>query len=236
MIPHVASPLVWSAAIGVGLLMGVRHAFEPDHLMAVATMVTRERRAGAALRLGASWGVGHTVSLLVVAALLSLARQSLPSGADLVLELAVAVMIFGLGLRALLEARRLAGPEPALSHQHGTLSHRHPAGAEHEHVGRFALARGPLAVGMVHGLAGSGALTAAAGAAFTTVPDLVTFVLLFGLGSTLGMAAVAGLAAWPLAHLVRSPRTMATLTGATGLAAVVFSVAWGSPLVAALLH
>ncbi len=67
----------WLTAVGLGLVVGLRHAFEPDHLVAVATMVARERNPQSAMRLGASWGVGHTLALLVIGAGLAVARQAM---------------------------------------------------------------------------------------------------------------------------------------------------------------
>jgi len=228
------SSAVWSTAVGVGLVVGLRHAFEPDHLMAVATMVTRERSAAEAVRLGASWGLGHTASLLALVALLSAARGTMPEALGTLVEVGVAAMILWMGVQALRDARRMAARGPIEHHRHGLVAHRHAAGADHVHLGSLALARRPLGVGLVHGLAGSGALTAAATSALPGLPEQLIFVLLFGLGSTAGMAVVSGLAGWPLERLVASPRTMTGLSAVTGLAAVAFALVWGAPLAAGL--
>lgn len=228
-----SSPTSWlplAAATGLGLAIGLRHALEPDHLMAVATLVARERGLGAAVRLGASWGVGHTLALLALGSVLIAARLAVPAGLDTLFELAVVTMIFVMGLRALVDAWRLNRDGRVALHRHGDVRHVHATAGAHLHIGGVALATRPLLVGLVHGLAGSGALTAMAIAGLPSWPEQLAFMLLFGLGSALGMAAVTGAAGWPLARLARTRGALPGLSAATGLAAIVFSVAWSAPL------
>lgn len=104
-----------------------------------------------------------------------------------------------------------------------------PAGAamvaeRHVHVGPFVLARRPLVVGIVHGLAGSGALTALAVANLPTAVTQVAFIVMFALGSTVAMAGFSGFAGWPLARLARAPRSMAALSMASGLISIALGV------------
>lgn len=231
---QIAGP--WLAAAGLGLLVGLRHAFEPDHLMAVATLVSRERSVGAAARLGASWGVGHSVSLLTAGSLLAVLRVAMPIGLTSLLEAGVAVMVTGMGIRALRESWRMASGGPSQWHAHGGSRHIHATNGEHVHIGTWTLARRPLLVGIVHGLAGSGALTALALASLPTLPAQVGFIFVFGVGSAAGMAAVAGAAGWPVARLARTRLAMASLSAATGTAAVAFGVAWGMPLLRNLVQ
>ncbi len=86
----------------------------------------------------------------------------------------------------------------------------------------------------MHGLAGSGALTALAVATLPTVPAQLGFMVVFGLGSTIGMAAVAGIAGWPLARMVQTRLAMAALSGGAGLAAITVGMLWGFPLLVRL--
>ena len=229
----IAAP--WLVATGLGLLVGLRHAFEPAHLMAVATLVSRERSPLAAARLGVSWGVGHTVSLMAVGSLLAAARLAVPGPVETAFEVAVALMVVAMGVRALHEAWRVAAEGPVVSHVHGARVHAHASSGHHLHIGPWTLARRPMAVGLVHGLAGSGALTAMAVASLPTLPAQIGFMFVFGLGSALGMAVVAGLAGWPIVRVARTRPAMASLSAATGAAAVLFGLWWGAPLVWHLL-
>ena len=145
----------------LGSLLGMRHALEPDHLTAVSTLMTSsagERSRFRAAMLGASWGVGHTLSLMIVGAALVLLRAEMPPRVADLFELFVAVMLVGLGVRAIAMAVRQGPIGPTHTHHHGHVVHRHAGVTPHVHVGRWTLARRPLLVGAVHGLAGSGAV------------------------------------------------------------------------------
>jgi hypothetical protein len=188
---------------GLASLLGMRHALEPDHLAAVSTLVTDERHTGRAALLGVCWGLGHTLSLIMVGAVLVALRAEMPPSVAGVFELFVAVMLIGLGLRAIYLAARQGVIGPPRVHQHGDRVHVHRGTPAHVHIGAWTLARRPLLVGAVHGLAGSGALTALV---LTTLPSTaarLTYMMVFGLGSTAGMAALSGLLGWPLARVGR---------------------------------
>ena len=218
----------------LGSLLGMRHALEPDHLAAVSTLVTGERSGYKAAMLGACWGLGHTVSLLVVGTGLVLLRAEMPARVADGFEFCVALMLVGLGLRAIYLAARQgpAGPVArAPARRHGcTCISGAPA---HIHIGAWTLARRPLLVGAVHGLAGSGALTALVLATLPSTAARLTYMAVFGLGSTLGMAALSGLLGWPLArvgsHRAAGARGCRSPSAASS---TVLGVVWGYPLVA----
>jgi hypothetical protein len=96
------------------------------------------------------------------------------------------------------------------------------------HVGRLTLARRPLIIGIVHGLAGSGALTALVLATLPTPIARVTYITLFGLGSSLGMAALSGLLGWPLARLGDHGRTMRIVSLIVGCLSTALGIMWGA--------
>ena len=220
----------------LGTLLGMRHALEPDHLAAVSTLVAGDRgeRRSAAF-LGVCWGLGHTLALVVVGAVLVVLRTEMPARAADLFELGVAIMLIALGVRAIVRAIRQGGSGPVATHHHGGIVHRHPAAADHVHVGALTLARRPLLVGIVHGLAGSGALTALVLATLPSVGARITYMALFGLGSTAGMAALSGLLGWPLARVGTNHRTFRAVSIAVGCVSTALGVAWGAPLVARLL-
>jgi hypothetical protein len=214
-------------AVALGLLVGARHAFEPDHLAAVGTLVADARGPMRAAWLGAAWGLGHTMALGVVACLLALLGSALPANIERVLELGVAVMLLVLGARGIVQAVRDHRRGPAFTHAHGTAAHAHGGADQHVHVAGRTLAVRPFVIGVVHGLAGSGALTALATATFTDVRSRLAYVLLFGAGSVLGMAAISGLAGWPLAQLTRAPRTHRAFSVLVALSAIATGAVWG---------
>jgi hypothetical protein len=214
---------------GLGSLLGMRHALEPDHLAAVSTLVSQERNGFRAAWLGVCWGIGHTLALVVVAVALIVLRAELPAAAANLFELLVAAMLIALGVRAIVIASRQGGAG-AHRHGHGFAVHTH-GGAAHVHIGGWTLARRPLIIGAVHGLAGSGALTALVLATLPTTTARLTYMALFGVGSTLGMAVVSGLLGWPLARLGANQSVARAVSLTVGCVSTLLGVWWGLSIV-----
>ena len=200
-------------AIVLGILVGLRHAFEPDHLTAVSTLVGETHSAQHGALLGVLWGVGHTISLVAVGVTLALVNATLPARAGMAFELGVALMLLLLGARAIAVATR------------GHASHAHtpmPAGRRP----RWR----PLAVGLVHGLAGSGALTAIVFAQLSGSAARIAYMVLFGAGSIAGMAIASGVAGATLQILACSNEVRRRIALATGVVSIVIGLSWGIPL------
>jgi hypothetical protein len=228
-------------AIGylLGLAQGMRHALEPDHVAAVSTMVAEQRSPGSSVRFAVAWGAGHGLTLLVVGAFLFLARGEMPARLSDLFELAVGCMLIALGLRALVLAARTGRSGPLTYHRHGTEEHVHHHAGDHLHVlrvQRWAFARRPLVVGLIHGLAGSGALTAMVMARFPSLFAGVGFVALYGVGAMCGMAALAGVAGVPLARLAKRPAAQSVLLALTGVVSIGLGGVWSWPLLGRLFE
>ncbi len=225
----------------LGSLLGMRHALEPDHLTAVSTLVTSSpepaggRSSVRAAMLGASWGVGHTLSLVAVGAVLVLLRAEMPARVADLFELSVAIMLVALGVRAIVIAVRQGPAGPPHAHHHGHVVHSHAGAAPHVHLGRWTLARRPLLVGAVHGLAGSGALTALVLATLSSTAARITYMTLFGIGSTAGMAVLTGVLGWPLARIGASRAMLRALSIVVGCVSIGLGLFWGYPLTSRLL-
>jgi hypothetical protein len=209
----------------LGVLLGMRHALEPDHLTAVSLLVARRRNPAAGLVVGAVWGVGHTLALFAVGCVLALVGRHLPPHTAGGFELLVAAMLVALGARAIANAWSARAPRAVAA---GT-SPDAPAPSD-----RAPLQ--PLIVGMIHGLAGSGALTALVVARLPTAFTRLLYIALFGAGSAIGMACLTGLAGWPLARMSRSsPRLLRGVTGAAGAISLLLGSFWGWSAVRALM-
>jgi hypothetical protein len=208
----------------LGLLLGMRHALEPDHLAAVSTMIAARGNPRSGAVLGAFWGIGHTLALFAVGCVLAAVDARLPSSLADGFELLVAAMLVALGGRAIARAMSVrARGEP------GGASAAAAAGA-------WALGGQPLAVGVVHGLAGSGALTALAIASLPTLGTRLLYIGLFGLGSLAGMASLTGIAGWPLSRIDRNGVAFRWLSAGTGAISVCLGVGWGWSSMHRLLH
>ena len=218
------------AGMLLGLLVGLRHAFEPDHLTAMATLVTETRdvRRGAAL--GALWGLGHTISLVVVGAVLIALGSVLPTRVAIAFELAVSGVLILLGVRAVARAWREGLIGPTRPHAHGGRGHVHPGPDQHVHLGRWTLAWRPLAVGLVHGLAGSGALTALVFAQLPSTAERIAYISVFGIGSIVGMAAASAFVGASLGVVQRGHRGQRWLALGAGALSIGLGIAWSVPL------
>lgn len=225
----------WLAAASFGFIVGVRHAFEPDHLVAIATLTAGERSARNALSVGVSWGIGHATSLFILGSALTVLQTIMTDTIGAAFEAFVAVMLLAIGVDAVRRGWRHGRAGNRIQHHHRGRAHAHATTGPHFHFGPLAVARRPLIVGLAHGLAGSGALTALALSALPTVFVRVIFILLFGLGSTAAMAIVAGLAGWPLATLMQRPKATALLHVATGVAAIIVGATYARTSIVALL-
>src|SRR5204863_1013062 len=183
------------AISGIGLLLGFRHAFEPDHLAAVSTLATRPgARLWSAARLGLVWGVGHTATLAVVVVVILVLGLEVPARLWPAAELLVAALLVLLGSVVLwryargrwhMHAHSHAGSVEPHIHLH---SHAHECGHAHSHARPDA--RRSLGFGIAHGLAGSGAIAALLVAAAPDTASRVLYFATFGGGTILGMLLV----------------------------------------------
>ncbi|MGI8739774.1 MAG: urease accessory protein [Gammaproteobacteria bacterium] len=192
----------------LGFLIGMRHAVEADHVAAVATLATRSRSIADAVRQGAIWGLGHTLTLLAVGSIVLLLNAVVPERAAQALEFAVGVMLVGLGfdvLRRMLKARihfhthrHADGAEHFHAHAHDPEADHDPAHHNHEHARGFPFRA--LFVGLMHGMAGSAALILLTLETVSSPAVGITYIALFGVGSIAGMAALSVVIAVPLRY------------------------------------
>jgi len=222
-------PLVRIAAsAGLGTLLGMRHALEPDHIAALSVLLTGERSVRKAAWLGVYWGIGHTLTLLAAGTLLVVLRAEMPLVATDVLAGVVVLMLIGFGSRAIYLAASGVQPKPTHTHVHGAKS-----GAAS--IGPWTLASRPLLVGAVHGLAGSGALTALVMATIPSMGARLMYLATFGVGSTLGMAALSGLLGWPIARVGTHGVVARSVSLVVGAISIMLGLYWGYPLLGSLL-
>jgi ABC-type nickel/cobalt efflux system permease component RcnA len=222
------------AVLALGFLLGLRHAFEPDHLAAVSTLATRAGRLRDAARLGAAWGVGHTASVAAVALLVVALGVHLPQRVATGAELLVALLLVGLGGSVLWRYAR--GRWHMHFHAHDGASHlhlhSHAHNPAHTHGHPQGDARRSLGLGLAHGMAGSGAVLVLVVAATPTAALQLTYVGAFGVGTITGMlAATTALGVVIRAASRRGERWATALHLGAATASVIVGVMLGLSLV-----
>jgi ABC-type nickel/cobalt efflux system permease component RcnA len=223
-----------TAVLGLGLVFGLKHATEADHVVAVSAIVSEHRNLWRAALVGGLWGAGHTASLVVVGAVVLALRVAVPEKIASWLEFGVALMIVGLGANALVRASRGRTQMHLHRHAHDGLAHTHvhfhetggahaDRAARHTHaVSRVGVK--PLLVGAMHGLAGSAALTLIVLTQIKSFALGLLYLTVFGVGSVGGMLLMSGLIGLPFAL---GARRFSRLSYALQTCAGALSIAFG---------
>jgi len=245
--------------LALGFFLGMRHATDADHVIAVTAIVARQRTAQSALLVGAAWGLGHTLTILIVGGGIVLFGWVIPERLGLSFELGVAVMLIVLGIANLGSLRGLIAETLAAArtgrmvhshpHAHGDYVHTHPHGHDpeaHPHgpqqtpvagldrrFGRLAgyrLVR-PLVVGIVHGLAGSAAIALLVLPTIQNPEWALLYLLVFGAGTIGGMTLITWAIAVPLGYVATpSGPTRGRLVAALRIASGLISICFGGYL------
>jgi high-affinity nickel-transport protein len=200
--------------LAVGFFLGMRHATDPDHVIAVTTIVSNQRNSMRAALIGAFWGVGHTLTIFVVGAGIILFNLEIPVRIGLSMEFSVAVMLMILGVLNVTGFLRSMPADPTHTHDGETVVHSHPHSHgsvihSHPHVHQldghkpdnvplgwmdrvfgtsllYQYLR-PFVVGVVHGLAGSAAVALLVLTTIRNVHWAIAYLLIFGVGTIAGM-------------------------------------------------
>ena len=236
--------------VALGFFLGMRHATDPDHVIAVTTIVSRQRSIRQAALIGVLWGLGHTITILIVGSAIILFGLVIPPRIGLTMEFSVGLMLILLGILNLSGIMRwitdsitpLESGQHSHPHGHGDYVHAHPHGhvpEKHGHaeeatpvgwmdrnfgrLGLYQVVR-PLAVGVVHGLAGSAAVALLVLTTIRVPSWAVFYLLLFGLGTVAGMMLITAAIAVPFKF---SESRFSRLNRGLGLVSGLVSVAFG---------
>jgi high-affinity nickel-transport protein len=189
--------------VALGFLLGIRHALDPDHVVAISTIATRAPSFRSSAMIGSLWGMGHTLTLLAVGGSLVVMRSQLSARTALAMEFGVAVMLIALGVITLASASR-TDPLPPTT------------------------AARPVVVGMVHGMAGSAAIALLVLATVSNTAVGILYLFLFGIGTIAGMIGVTATVVIPATQFMTrvglSPRAIALAAGTLSVGFGVFMV------------
>src|SRR5882724_10724173 len=214
--------------IALGFFLGMRHATDPDHVIAVTTIVSRQRSIRHAALIGVLWGMGHTITILVVGSAIILFGLVIPPRVGLTMELSVGLMLILLGILSLSGIMRWIKETvtPFQPGQHGHAEDATPVGWMDRTFGRLGFYQvvRPLAVGIVHGLAGSAAVALLVLTTIRVPSWAVLYLLVFGIGTVAGMMLITAAMAVPFAF---SESRFAVLNRGLGMASGLLSLAFG---------
>lgn len=213
------------AILGLGFMLGVRHSLDADHVAAVSTLVSQQRRMARSCLLGILWGAGHTVALLVAGMSVIAFKMTITPEMERGLEIMVAcvlIILAGRVIRKSFGGLMLHRQE----HSHGGFSHDHPhfhVGVEpcEEHDHLFHVGGQSLLIGVLHGLAGSAALMLLVLTAMPSLLGGLLYIFVFGIGSTGGMLLLSGFIGIPFrltaGHSKMAHTIIQTLMGGASL-------------------
>jgi len=212
--------------LAFAFLLGIKHAIEPDHVVAVSTIASVSKRLWRAALTGVFWGIGHTATLFAAGFALYFVKEKISenSGWAMSLEMLVGVMLVYLGVSALITFGR---DIHAHKHRHGDESHSHfhfrcERGA-HEHRHRASYGKSML-IGFVHGLAGSAAMALLAMSQAKTITGMLAYILVFGAGTVAGMLLCTTVVGIPFVLTAHRKRVNGWLTAATGAISAVYGL------------
>ncbi|MGI0063722.1 MAG: high frequency lysogenization protein HflD [Nitrosopumilaceae archaeon] len=215
-----------------GFLIGLLHAFEPDHVVTVATQnskslqknslsLFRQISSGAIKSsiLGALWGAGHTSSLVLVSLLIFVFSMNIPIEMLDNFEFGVGLMLVALGFFTYLN-RKLVGEKHIHNHTHDGVTHTHP----HAHDKAHRHGHKSYIIGCIHGLAGSGSLVVLALSTLHDLQTILSFVLVFGIGSIVGMMLISSVIGLPFSLTLYSERINKILRYLVGSISIIIGV------------
>jgi sulfite exporter TauE/SafE len=219
--------------LGLGLAIGLEHAFEPDHVAAVSTQVSKGKYSKKPVKqilkksitkssiLGAIWGAGHTTTLVLIGLLVYALGITIQEQVFSGLEFIVGLMLVFLGITTILNKKiiRFKHKHPH-KHEDGTihLEEHHHVDSEHKHGHKSYV------IGLIHGLAGSGSLVVLTAVTLDNIGMALGFILIFGIGSMVGMAMIGGLMGFPFALVGKISKIQKIFRYVAGLFSLVIGI------------
>lgn len=165
------------SVLALGFILGIRHAMEPDHMIAVSTIASQSKKLWQASLAGVFWGIGHTVTLFVIGLIFIVMKNDIPEKWSLTLEFLVGIMLVYLGIAAMLSIRKKHNHSDHLHHENNIQLTKVKKGTYYK----------SLFIGFIHGIAGSGAMVLLTMSTVDTVWQGALYMIVFGFGTVMGM-------------------------------------------------
>jgi sulfite exporter TauE/SafE len=203
----------------LGFILGMKHALEPDHIIALSTIASRSKSLWRSSLTGVFWGIGHTSTLFVIGLLLIILKLELSLKLSMSLEFLVGIMLVYLGFSTVISFRRKK--IHIHEHQHEGIPHNH-FHEKHEHIHfNFSYLKSSM-IGMIHGLAGSAAMVLLVMSTVSSVWKGIVYILVFGLGTVISMLMVTTILGLPFVLSTKKLKLNSKLILATGALSILF--------------
>src|SRR4051812_4687227 len=212
--------------LGLGFILGIKHAIEPDHVIAVSTIASQSKKLWHASLAGVFWGIGHTVTLFIVGIILILMKGEIPEKWAMSLEFLVGIMLVYLGVKTILSFKNIhvhRHDHDGDDHKH-VHSHTNSGEHEHKHQHKNATYLKSMFIGLVHGLAGSGAMVLLTISTVKSVGEAAIYILIFGGGTVIGMLFFTTIIGIPFVLSKKNKTISRPLGILTGVISTVFGV------------
>ncbi|MDF2787318.1 MAG: protein UreH [Neobacillus sp.] len=212
--------------LGLGFVLGIKHAIEPDHVIAVSTIASQSKKLLRSSLAGVFWGIGHTATLFIIGIVLILMKGEIPEKWAMSLEFLVGIMLVYLGITTILSFKNIH------LHKHGHNGELHKHVHSHEHIGthehspqhkKVSYLKSML-IGLVHGLAGSGAMIVLTMSTVNSAWEAAVYILIFGTGTVFGMLFFTTLIGIPFVFSAKKFSLNRALTQVTGVISTVFGI------------
>lgn len=188
--------------LGIGFLLGIKHALEPDHIIAVSTIASQSKKIWKSSIAGVFWGIGHTLTLLVFGIVFILMKDEIPEAWAMSLEFLVGIMLVYLGITTIFSWKK---------------AH------EHDHSERSTYLKS-MVIGIVHGLAGSAAMVLLTMSTIDVAWQGAVYIIIFGVGTCLGMLLFTTILSIPFVTSTSSKKVNRSLIRMTGIVSTIFGI------------
>lgn len=212
--------------LALGFVLGIKHAIEPDHIIAVSTIASQSKKLFRSTLAGVFWGIGHTATLFIIGIILIFMKGEIPEKWAMSLEFLVGIMLVYLGLTTVFSLKNIhvhQHEHDGEEHKH-IHSHIHSGTHEHQHQHKNVSYLKSMLIGLVHGLAGSGAMVLLTMSTVKSVWEAAIYILIFGVGTIIGMLFFTTLIGLPFVFSAKKVTLNKTLTQITGSISIVFGV------------
>lgn len=202
------------SVLALGFVLGIRHAMEPDHMIAVSTIASQSRKLWQASLAGVFWGIGHTVTLFIIGLIFIMMKNDISEKWSLTLEFLVGIMLVYLGITAMLSIRKKQNHSHL--HQHENMIHLTKVKKSTYYKSLF--------IGFVHGIAGSGAMVLLTMSTVQSVWQGAVYIMVFGLGTVIGMLIFTTIIGIPFIISMKRMVASKALILTTGMISTIFGI------------